>query len=67
MIKICKRCGSNFMYGANFPTRSLRGLMTRKYCDGCIVLQHKDESRIYQAKLRAKKNFVLLQEMDNNK
>tara|TARA_B110000467_G_scaffold30969_1_gene27895 strand:+ start:288 stop:491 length:204 start_codon:yes stop_codon:yes gene_type:complete len=67
MIKICKRCGYDFAYGANVPIRSLRGLMTRKYCDDCIILQHKDESRTYQAKLRAKKNFVSLQELDNNK
>ena len=50
MIKICKRCNRDFTYGD--ITKSLRGQMTRKYCDECIVLQHRDESKIYQRKIK---------------
>jgi len=53
MIKICKRCNENFTYGD--ITKSLRGQMTRKYCDGCIVLQHREESKIYQRRLFVRK------------
>ena len=53
MIKICKRCNENFTYGD--ITQSLRGQMTRKYCDACIVLQHRDESKMYQRRRLVKK------------
>jgi len=29
---------------------SLRGQMTRRYCDVCKVLQHRDEARAYSLK-----------------
>ena len=51
--KICRgciRCKKLFNYG-NMDI-SLRGQMTRKYCNECIVLQHRDESRLYQRRKR---------------
>jgi hypothetical protein len=47
----CKRCNEKFYYGEIFA--NLRGRMTRRYCDNCIILQHRDESREYQRKRRA--------------
>ncbi len=49
-MKYCIRCDNIFYYG-NF-NKSLRGQMTRKYCDDCIILQHRDESREYQRNIR---------------
>lgn len=46
ICKKCKRCGTKFYYGDAFA--DLRGRMTRRYCDSCIILQHRDESREYQ-------------------
>jgi len=46
LMKYCMRCSDKFYYG-DF-NKSLRGQMTRKYCDECIILQHRDESREYQ-------------------
>jgi hypothetical protein len=43
---------------------SLRGKMTKRYCDECRVLKHRDESRIYQ---RNKKNTVTIITMIKNK
>ena len=50
ITKQCVRCDKLFRYG-NMDT-SLRGQMTRKYCDDCITLQHRDESKLYQRELR---------------
>jgi hypothetical protein len=50
ITKQCVRCDKLFQYG-NMDT-SLRGQMTRKYCNGCITLQHRDESKLYQRELR---------------
>ena len=44
----CIRCKKLFHYG-NMDI-SLRGQMTRKYCDVCKVLQHRDEARAYSLK-----------------
>ena len=38
------------MYGD--MNKSLVGQMTRKYCDDCITLQHRNESKLYQKALR---------------
>lgn len=46
----CVRCHNLFQYGD--LTKSLRGQMTRKYCDNCIILNHRDESRIYSKEYR---------------
>ena len=45
ITKICVRCDKQFEYGD--MNKSLRGQMTRKYCDQCKILQHRDESRLY--------------------
>lgn len=44
--KYCIRCKQGFKYGD--WNKSLRGQMTRKYCDQCNILQHRDESKLYQ-------------------
>ena len=46
ITKVCIRCDKEFEYGD--MNKSFRGQMTRKYCDQCKVLQHRDESRLYQ-------------------
>lgn len=43
---------------------SLRGKMTKRYCDECRVLNHRDESRIYQ---RNKRNTVMILTMIKDK
>lgn len=43
ITKYCKRCKGKFMYGD--MSKTLRGQMSRKYCDDCNVLQNKDNSR----------------------
>ena len=45
MTRDCVRCHKLFQYGD--MNKSLRGQMTRRYCDMCKILQHRDESRIY--------------------
>ena len=50
ITKYCKRCNDKFMYGD--MNKSLVGQMTRKYCDDCITLQHRNESKLYQKALR---------------
>jgi len=50
ICKVCKRCSTEFYYGEALA--DLRGRMTRRYCDGCIILQHRDESREYQRRLK---------------
>ena len=41
----CIRCKCPFSYEGVIGTG--RGSMTRKYCDECKILQHRDESREY--------------------
>jgi|21_taG_2_1085346.scaffolds.fasta_scaffold05093_9 hypothetical protein len=43
MIRSCIRCKETFDYALD---------NRRKYCDDCRVLQHRDESKIYQRELR---------------
>jgi len=50
LLKYCKRCRKEFEYGD--MNKSLRGQLTRKYCNKCIILQHRDESRDYQRRKR---------------
>ena len=52
----CKRCNHLFLYNVNLLDQ--RGIRTRKYCDECKVLQHQDESRQYQRKLKQGMDFV---------
>ena len=57
--KICRgciRCKKLFNYG-NMDI-SLRGQMTRRYCNECIVLQHRDESRLYQRRKRLNMRII---------
>ena len=54
MIRFCIRCKKKFSYDVN-PNDN-RGSRTRKYCDRCVILQHADESRLYQ-RLRRQKNY----------
>jgi len=42
----CIRCKELFSYKGNFGIG--RGTMTRRYCNKCKILQHRDESRLYQ-------------------
>ena len=59
-IKIeCKRCNQLFPYAINLLDQ--RGSRTRKYCDECIILQHADESKLYQKELRYKIKLRKLQ------
>ena len=48
MTRGCVRCHKLFQYGD--MNKSLRGQMTRRYCDMCKILQHRDESRAYSLK-----------------
>ena len=48
----CVRCKCSFSYEGKLGVG--RGKMTRRYCDQCIILQHRDESRKYQRKMRLK-------------
>jgi len=48
MTRKCIRCKNIFQYGD--MNKSLRGQMTRRYCVGCKVLQHRDEARVYSLK-----------------
>ena len=41
----CVRCKCSFTYEGQLGVG--RGSMTRKYCDECKILQHRDESREY--------------------
>ena len=41
----CVRCKCSFTYEGQLGIG--RGSMTRKYCDDCKILQHRDESREY--------------------
>ena len=45
ITKSCVRCNKEFEYGD--MNKSLRGQMTRKYCNPCKILQHRDESNLY--------------------
>ena len=57
--KICReciRCKNLFNYG-NMDI-SLRGQMTRKYCNECIVLQHRDESKKYQRRKKLNMRII---------
>jgi len=45
ITKSCVRCSKEFEYGD--MNKSLRGQMTRKYCNPCKILQHRDESNLY--------------------
>ena len=47
----CIRCKCSFNYEGQLGVG--RGKMTRKYCNECKVLQHRDESRLYQRKRNA--------------
>jgi hypothetical protein len=47
----CVRCKCSFKYEGQLGVG--RGKMTRKYCNECKVLQHRDESRLYQRKRNA--------------
>ena len=47
----CVRCKCSFSYEGQLGVG--RGKMTRKYCNECKVLQHRDESRLYQRKRNA--------------
>ena len=57
MIRFCIRCKKKFSYDVN-PNDN-RGSRTRKYCDRCVILQHADESRLYQRLRRQKKLLEL--------
>jgi hypothetical protein len=48
ITKKCIRCKCMFQYGD--MDKSLCGQMTRRYCNVCKILQHKDEARIYSLK-----------------
>ena len=48
LITTCKRCVKPFPHGK--LTLDMRGKSTRKYCDHCKILQHRDESKLYQRK-----------------
>ena len=48
MTRGCVRCHKLFQYGD--MNKSLRGQMTRRYCDMCKILQHRDEARINSLK-----------------
>jgi len=50
IIRSCIRCRCSFSYEGQLGVG--RGKMTRKYCNECIILQHRDESREYQRKKR---------------
>jgi len=54
--KPCFRCEQDFTYYVNMIDQ--RGSRTRKYCNECKVLQHQDESRQYQRKLKQGMDFV---------
>ena len=51
----CIRCKRSFSYEGTIGTG--RGSMTRKYCDECKILQHRDESREY---MRRRKQLQLI-------
>lgn len=55
MNKICKECETRFTYGPDNPN-DLRGLRTRKICDGCRITKKRVESREYQRKKRLNMN-----------
>ena len=50
IARACHRCKQIFEYEGTIGVG--RGKMTRRYCNECKVLQHRDESREYQRKKR---------------
>ena len=54
----CVRCKCSFTYKGQLGGG--RGSMTRKYCNECKILQHRDESREYMRKMRLRQWFILL-------
>ena len=44
----CIRCKESFSYKGSYGIG--RGIMTRRYCITCNILQHRDEARVYSLK-----------------
>lgn len=44
----CIRCKKVFSYKGSYGVG--RGIMTRRYCITCKILQHRDEARVYSLK-----------------
>ena len=47
----CIRCHESFTYKVK-NENELRGIRTKRYCDECVILNHRDESREYQRNKR---------------
>jgi hypothetical protein len=54
--KYCIRCKQGFEYGD--WNKSLRGQMTRKYCDECRVTNHRVESKLYQKQKKLNNTII---------
>tara|TARA_R110002126_G_scaffold280186_1_gene427460 strand:+ start:133 stop:306 length:174 start_codon:yes stop_codon:yes gene_type:complete len=52
----CVRCKEAFEYNGDYGIG--RGTMTKRYCEQCKILQHRDESREYQR--RKKLNMCII-------
>ena len=53
IIRGCVRCKHFFSYNGELGIG--RGTMTRRYCDDCKILNHRDESKRYQRKIKKEK------------
>ena len=53
IVRGCIRCKRSFSYKGELGIG--KGSMTRKYCDDCKVLQHRDESREYMRRMKIQK------------
>ena len=52
----CVRCKELFKYNGNYGVG--RGTMTRRYCDQCKILQHRDEAILYQKRKKLNNTII---------
>ena len=52
----CIRCKESFEYNGDYGVG--RGTMTRRYCDQCRILQHRDEAILYQKRKKLNNTVI---------
>lgn len=52
----CVRCKELFEYNGYYGVG--RGTMTRRYCDKCKILQHRDEAILYQKRKKLNNTVI---------
>jgi hypothetical protein len=56
IIRGCIRCKELFEYEGKMGVG--RGTMTRRYCDQCKILQHRDEAILYQKRKKLNNTVI---------